>query len=575
MKKMMLFLSLVLGIGTLVAKNYDYLTFTATMKGETHFTWNRVHTSDEAIINGSGSNQTKHLAERNVEYSVDGGNKWNSLTFGTEVTLHKGDKISLRGSNTEFSSSTAYTNIYINKDVEVSGDIMSLLDSTCQSTTFLTSVVRCFEGLFKGCPGIVKFPPMSATKLASGVYNCMFKNCKYLEEIPFLPAKKAEKLCYINMFFGCTKLREAYLPAEELEEKCYEGMFYDCTNLNRVEVEFTSWKATSSNFATTENWLKNVASEGVFICPKELKDSISTYQNKFSGIPAGWKIVHPDYLTFSTTTTGTIALHRSTEEIDAKIEYRTIHEKTWHPCVWDEVINLSAGDTIYLKGRNTTLAIDDENYISFVMTGEVRADGNIMSLLDGAGFEEVLPVRNCFMKLFAGCGALKKAPQLPATTITPQCYKEMFVGTGIDSISLPAATLADSCYMEMFEGCSQLKYINISFDDWAGAKDATLRWVKSAMENAIGVNGSGEFVAPVEFTEQDRKAGKVNDFSYNPWGTVEDLDPADPEDPSGEHTSAEEISSDKTHDGIIVYKNGQILVQRQGHLYTLGGQRIE
>lgn len=64
----------------------------------------------------------------------------------------------------------------------------------------------------------------------------------------------------------------------------------------------------------------------------------------------------------------------------------------------------------------------------------------------------------CYIYMFKGCTSLTKTPKLPATTLAPYCYKEMFSGcTALKEASpLPAEVLASHCYSSMFADCSAL-----------------------------------------------------------------------------------------------------------------------
>ena len=60
--------------------------------------------------------------------------------------------------------------------------------------------------------------------------------------------------------------------------------------------------------------------------------------------------------------------------------------------------------------------------------------------------------------MFAGCSALTKTPELPATTLAEECYLAMFLEcSGLTKASdLPATELAESCYDSMFGRCENL-----------------------------------------------------------------------------------------------------------------------
>ena len=65
--------------------------------------------------------------------------------------------------------------------------------------------------------------------------------------------------------------------------------------------------------------------------------------------------------------------------------------------------------------------------------------------------------------MFYGCTSLTTVPNLPATTLASNCYKNMFCGckslTTIPDNLLPATTLASNCYDSMFADCISLTTI--------------------------------------------------------------------------------------------------------------------
>ena len=65
---------------------------------------------------------------------------------------------------------------------------------------------------------------------------------------------------------------------------------------------------------------------------------------------------------------------------------------------------------------------------------------------------------SCYYGMFSKCTGLTTAPALPATTMVDNCYRGMFQGcTSLATApALPATTLADNCYMYMFNGCTSL-----------------------------------------------------------------------------------------------------------------------
>ena len=88
----------------------------------------------------------------------------------------------------------------------------------------------------------------------------------------------------------------------------------------------------------------------------------------------------------------------------------------------------------------------------------VACSGDIRTLVDYRNYANVDTGSAQFMSLFYGCTNLTTAPELPATTLSTNCYSNMFKGcTGLTSApELPATQLAVSCYSHMYSGCTCL-----------------------------------------------------------------------------------------------------------------------
>ena len=194
----------------------DYLCFTAEEAGST-------------VAMAVSGTPTKHQA---FETSTDGTN-WSVFTPGTTtITLaNAGDKVYFRGDNTTVSES--YRNYYrfvMSGKIAASGNIMSLLDTTCKSTTI--SNTYCYGDLFYNCTSLTTAPVLPATTLANFCYAYMFRGCTSLTTAPSLPATTLANNCYSDMFYGCTSLTTApALPATTLTSDCYNSMFCGCTSL--------------------------------------------------------------------------------------------------------------------------------------------------------------------------------------------------------------------------------------------------------------------------------------------------------------------------------------------------------
>lgn len=204
-----------------------------------------------------------------------------------------------------------------------------------------------------------------------------------------------------------------------------------------------------------------------------------------------------------------------------------------------KTINVEAGDKVEFYGNGTNIS----SYFPCIIggTAEVKAYGNIMSLMDETGFASnttltanyalaclfaentqltdasglILPATTlttqCYENMFRGCTGLTTAPALPATTMVSRCYERMFYGcTSLTTApALPAETLASRCYQEMFKDCSSLSAITCLATD-KSATSCTKNWVS-------GVASSGTF------TRANKNVSWSTGFSGRPsdWTLVD------------------------------------------------------
>lgn len=147
------------------------------------------------------------------------------------------------------------------------------------------------------------------------------------------------------------------------------------------------------------------------------------------------------------------------------------------------VATINSGDTVIIRGINTTLG-NEYNYGHFFRaTGNYEVYGNVMSLITNSktnmdfstgatfcfaqlfsGSTNLVNAENliinptsmlvgAFNGMFRGCTALVKAPELPCPYTNNQCYSSMF--EGCTALSQPPSTLSatsftNNCYQRMF-----------------------------------------------------------------------------------------------------------------------------
>ena len=234
-----------------------------------------------------------------------------------------------------------------------------------------------------------------------------------------------------------------------------------------------------------------------------------------------------NYFRFVAVENNTIIVMNSQLATPPVLEYSTDGGKTFNSLdfslekgifISEEMSLVNAGDVVYMRGKNESFTEGKEDYSHFDINGVARAEGNIMTLLDfedperktlekegvfkslfsgctGLTAAPELPAEtlsdNCYHGMFQGCTGLTAAPELPANTLKNGCYNSMFYGcAGLTAApELPAETLADGCYSSMFSGCIGLKSVTIHIITWNILY--TDNWL-------YGVTGSGTFTKPAK-----------------------------------------------------------------------------
>ena len=378
----------------------NYLTFTAEMDTS----------SFGIVINKDDDSALIPFPNPKIQYSLDDGATWDSLSAGDKVVLKKrGDKALLRGTNPDGFSYQRYdySNFVMSGSIAASGSVMSLIDNVGESTEIPANSFCCFFRLFDDCASLTQAPELPATKLGDECYREMFVGCTSLTQAPDLPATQLGYECYESMFAGCTSLKVApdtlpatsllyacycsmfegcsslekapalpatvlasdcyasmfskctslttapNLPAKVLADYCYRAMFYECSNLSQVTVNFTDWSLTDTNL-----WLDGVASTGTFYCPRKLAEQ---YVYGSDNIPLGWDVKYIEdpeepahYLTFTAEAdSSTFGIEYDTQYVYADIRYSLDDGVTWNTLEVNDIVVLAKkGDKALLRGFN-------------------------------------------------------------------------------------------------------------------------------------------------------------------------------------------------------------------------------
>lgn len=289
------------------------------------------------VFEDSGTFKT--ISGDSIEYSLDSGSSWTTLTRNTNSPMiNSGQKVMLRKSSTNelknLSVSTFFhaegnplsliygENFSGQTEFERPLDDLSNIFKGCVGLTNIDNFVLpatalttgCYQNMFSGCTSLATVPTdlLPATTLSNGCYVSMFQGCTSLTNVPTLSASVLTESCYQFMFRGCTSLttvptdlllattlaklcyagmfRECSglttapdLPALILMEKCYNGMFSLCRSLNYIKCLARNIDAENC----TQYWTNLVSSTGTFV----KNPLMSSWTTGVDGIPDGWTVV--------------------------------------------------------------------------------------------------------------------------------------------------------------------------------------------------------------------------------------------------------------------------------------------
>ena len=187
--------------------------------------------------------------------------------------------------------------------------------------------------------------------------------------------------------------------------------------------------------------------------------------NNGQTIDGGKTELYAPYLTFTAeaeqkfkmTTTGGY-------DLSDKFQY-SVNEGEWKKVVANEDVPFG-GDkgNLRLRGTNnpngTSTGFNestnnlDYSYIQFGNNTKVACTGDIRTLLDYRDFKNVSTSDARFCGLFSGCTVLTSAPDLPATTLAEDCYKNMFTGcTNLTSVTMlaPSDQISEGHFADWLE----------------------------------------------------------------------------------------------------------------------------
>lgn len=221
-----------------------------------------------------------------VNYSLDSGTTWNSITTSQTVTVNVGEKIMWRATlgsssddgNPRFTASGGTWKAY--------GNLLSMIGNSNFSATTTVTTNR-LQWLFSFCDNLVDIDNLKipATTVNTLGLRAAFRGCGGLTRVPedLLPATSIGTYGYMGMFEDCANLTNTpILPASTVSNYGYMGMFNNCASLTTCTCLLTS----NIGGNRTQIMLSGVAENGTFYKHPNATWPIGQY-----GVPSSWTIV--------------------------------------------------------------------------------------------------------------------------------------------------------------------------------------------------------------------------------------------------------------------------------------------
>ena len=170
-----------------------------------------------------------------------------------------------------------------------------------------------------------------------------------------------------------------------------------------------------------------------------------------------------------------------TEELQVEhLYYARNTDPTYTKYTLEDEITLAKDEYVSFWNQDVELSKEKNNYVHFVITGQVKLMGDIKSFFN---YSEVMPMYGCY-GLFENCDVIDVEDlnlsydevawrgysmmfantkftgglKLPATILNPGSYYGILSGNTnlVDPPELPATSVPNYCYSYMFAGCTAL-----------------------------------------------------------------------------------------------------------------------
>lgn len=194
----------------------------------------------------------------NLEYRLNGGN-WIVYNYGTSISLNTDDYMEMRNADDTVRTQVSRDNgsngrqFSLTGNPLVSGNVMSLLDKTCNSVIVNT---YCFGNLFKNCNMEQNLQLPTFQTIGNAAFLGMFFGSTISNPISF-GIENPTNDCIRSMFQGCEYLKSCVvniISSLPLSQNIMIAMFYGAKNIESIRMTTISNSSlfTNSNNKCTE-----------------------------------------------------------------------------------------------------------------------------------------------------------------------------------------------------------------------------------------------------------------------------------------------------------------------------------
>lgn len=222
-----------------------------------------------------------------------------------------------------------------------------------------------------------------------------------------------------------------------------------------------TWTTSNADVATVENGLVTTLTPGEAVITATAEDKSATCTVTVP-VPYSYDGMCMEAMNFDG---GIITISNPNK---LQIEYK-VESQDWTSDSSPTIkIKVAETERVWFRGNNNTYYKEDE-YFSYATTFKCSGDfylyGNLMSLIYGDEFDSHTEITGdfAFLQLFNKNTHIYNHPtkdiELPATTLSPSCYRNMFYECSnlTRAPKLPAKILTEGCYASMFAYCTSIK----------------------------------------------------------------------------------------------------------------------